>query len=128
MAGGLFAIDRSYFYEIGSYDSGMDIWGGENLEMSFRVGSFKGFSSIATCLSSLMTSSIALSSLRPLPQWVEVTFVFVTLSNKVLTFKRMIGLLIFLPRMMNSLRIFCVNIILLLLLCVYVACDSIKSK
>ena len=38
MAGGLFTIDRKFFYEIGSYDNQMNIWGGENLEMSFRVG------------------------------------------------------------------------------------------
>lgn len=37
MVGCAFSMDREFFYEIGSYDEGMDIWGSENMEMSLRV-------------------------------------------------------------------------------------------
>ncbi|XP_071952563.1 polypeptide N-acetylgalactosaminyltransferase 1-like [Antedon mediterranea] len=49
MAGGLFSIHRDFFMHLGMYDDGFEIWGSENLELSFKVWQCGGVIEVVPC-------------------------------------------------------------------------------
>ncbi len=49
MIGCAHAVDKNYFFESGSYDESMEIWGGENIEHSFRLWMCGGRVEVMPC-------------------------------------------------------------------------------
>ena len=43
MIGCAFAVDREYFFTVGAFNAAMNVWGGENVELSVRVWRCGGY-------------------------------------------------------------------------------------
>ncbi|QQP56321.1 Polypeptide N-acetylgalactosaminyltransferase, partial [Caligus rogercresseyi] len=70
MAGGLFSIDRSWFEHLGFYDEGMNIWGAENLELSFKIWMCGGNIQVVPC-SRVNVGDIKRNSIRVAKVWMD---------------------------------------------------------
>ena len=49
MIGCSFVVDREYFGEIGLLDPGMEVYGGENIELGMRVSTKKRLRATSIC-------------------------------------------------------------------------------